>query len=54
MIVHSYTICHYGRDYLATALRSIAPIVDRQFVFFTPHPRTDTELTLIPLKPATN
>lgn len=35
--ISSYTVLHYGRDYLPYALRSVAPVVDRSFVFFTPH-----------------
>ena len=36
--VSSLTILHYGVDYLPYALRSVAPLVDKQGVFFTPHP----------------
>lgn len=38
MIVYSYSIVHYGVSYLQYALRSISPLVDRSYIFFTPHP----------------
>jgi hypothetical protein len=38
MIVHSYTIAHYGKDYLSAALRSIIDHVDQAHVIYTPHP----------------
>lgn len=47
MNIHSYTICHYGKDYLPYALRSVYNCVDRLGVFYTPHPshghRTDQQ-----------
>lgn len=36
--IYSYTICLYGRDYLQYALRSISPLVDRSYIFYTSHP----------------
>lgn len=45
MNVQSYTILHYGRDYLPYALRSVYDAVDRLHILYTPHPshghRTD-------------
>lgn len=45
MITHSYTIVHYGKDYLNYALRSVYDAVDQLQVVYTPHPshghRTD-------------
>lgn len=38
MRVHSYTIVHYGRDYLSYALRSVYHSVDQLHVIYTPHP----------------
>lgn len=38
MRVHSYTILHYGRDYLPYALRSVYHSVDHLHVIYTPHP----------------
>lgn len=38
MKVHSYTIVHYGADYLSYALRSVYDAVDRLHVVYTPHP----------------
>lgn len=36
--VSSYTIAHYGADYIGYSLKSIEPLVDRLYVFYTPHP----------------
>lgn len=36
--VYSYTIAHYGADYIGHALKSIEPLVDRLYVFYTSHP----------------
>lgn len=38
MRIVSYTIAHYGKDYIGYALRSIFPFVDIAHVFYTPHP----------------
>ena len=38
MRIHSYTVVHYGLDYIGYALRSILPHVDVAHVFYTPHP----------------
>lgn len=35
---HSYTIVHYGADYLSAALRSVYDNVDVLHVLYTPHP----------------
>ena len=43
--VYSYTVLHYGIDYLPYSLKSIYDSVDRLYIFYTPHPshghRTD-------------
>jgi len=49
-IIMSYTICHYGVSYLEYALRSVYPIVDKSFVFFTPHPSHGHSSNLPPLE----
>jgi hypothetical protein len=36
--IHSYTIVHYGLDYLGHALRSVYDHVDVMNVVYTPHP----------------
>ncbi len=45
MEIHSYTIIHYGVDYLPYALRSIQEQVDKMHIIYTAHPshghRTD-------------
>jgi len=45
--VYSYTIVHYGYDYIGYSLKSIGSLVDRLYVFWTSHPshghRTDIE-----------
>ena len=38
MKVASYSIIHYGKDYLDYAIQSIYDTVDSVFVFYTPHP----------------
>lgn len=38
MKIHSYTVCHYGSDYIGWSLRSIFPFVDVAHIFYTPHP----------------
>lgn len=38
MKVHSYSIVHYGRDYLSHSLKSVSKLVDKSIIFFTPHP----------------
>lgn len=38
MKIHSLTIVHYGSVYLSYALRSVNPVVERSFIFYTPHP----------------
>ncbi len=38
MNIHSYTIVHYGADYLGYALKSIYDNVDQMHVIYTPHP----------------
>lgn len=38
MNIQSYTIVHYGKDYLSYALRSVYHSVDRLNVFYTPDP----------------
>ncbi len=31
-------VCHYGRDYINSALRSVLPFVEQAHIFYTPHP----------------
>lgn len=38
MKVHSYTVVHYGADYISYALRSIYEHVDQAHIIYTPHP----------------
>lgn len=38
MRIHSYTVLHYGKDYLPYALRSVYDNVEVLNVVFTPHP----------------
>jgi len=46
MKIHSLSIVHYGSAYLSYALRSVNPVVERSFIFYTPTPshghRTET------------
>jgi len=45
--VYSYTVLHYGVDYLPYALKSVYNLCDRLYIFYTPHPshghRTDIQ-----------
>lgn len=43
MRIQSYTIVHYGADYIGWALRSILPFVDVAHVIYTPHPSHGTQ-----------
>lgn len=38
MITHSYSVVHYGADYLSYALQSVYHSVDQLHVIYTPHP----------------
>lgn len=38
MNVQSYTVLHYGADYLSYALRSVYHFVDKLHIVYTPHP----------------
>lgn len=38
MKVHSYTIVHYGQDYIGWAIRSVYPLVEQAHVLYTPTP----------------
>ena len=48
--VFSYTIAHYGRDYIGYSLKSIQPLVDRLYVFYTPHPSHGHRVDIIPVE----
>lgn len=48
--VNSLIILHYGRDYLATALQAVYPLVDRQLIFFTPHPSHGHSTNIPPIE----
>lgn len=50
MIVNSLTILHYGSAYLNYALRSVAPVVDRSFIFYTNHPSHGHSSDLSPIE----
>lgn len=36
--VNSYSVLHYGKDYLPYALRAISPLINQSFILYTPHP----------------
>lgn len=38
MRVNSYTILHYGKDYLSYSLSSVREVVQTSYVFYTPRP----------------
>jgi len=48
MRIESYTILHYGADYVGYALRSVEPFVDRMHVVYTPHPSHGSRATVAP------
>lgn len=48
--VYSYTIAHYGRDYIGYSLKSIAPLVDRLYVFWTSHPSHGHRTNIEPIE----
>lgn len=50
MRVNSYTILHYGKDYLPYALRSVNPVVERSFIFHSPHPSHGHTSNLPPIE----
>lgn len=48
MRVMSYSVIHYGLDYLPYALRSVSPLVEKSYIFFTSHPSHGHSTDLIP------
>ena len=46
----SYTILHYGKDYLPYSLNSAYPFMDRLNVFFTPHPSHGHRVDIPPIE----
>jgi hypothetical protein len=36
--IFAYTALHYGAEWLEWAIRSVEPMVDRHFIFYTDHP----------------
>lgn len=46
--VHSYSVVHYGRDYLPYALRSVQDFVEQSHIFYTPHPSHGHQVPNIP------
>lgn len=48
--IASYSIVHYGKSYLSYALRSVRPITDHNFIFFTPHPSHGHRTDLPPIE----
>lgn len=50
MKVNSYTICHYGASYIGHSLKSVSPLVDNSFVFYTPHPSHGHKVDIPPIE----
>lgn len=48
MRVESYTILHYGLDYVGSALRSVYDHVDTIHVVYSAHPSHGTQTNLTP------
>lgn len=50
MNIQSYTVLHYGKDYLPYAIRSIYPLVNQINIFYTPHPSHGHATSLPPIE----
>lgn len=50
MNIHSYTIVHYGADFLGYALRSIYDHVDQMHVIYTPYPSHGYQVDIPPVE----
>lgn len=50
MNVQSYTILHYGQDYLSYALRSVYHSVDKLNIFYTPNPSHGHQVNISPVE----
>lgn len=50
MRVNSLTILHYGKSYLDYSLRSIAPLIERSFIVYSPHPSHGHATNLPPIE----
>jgi hypothetical protein len=50
MKVHSYTIIHYGKDYISYALQSVYNLVDQLHIIYTPHPSHGTQTNISPIE----
>lgn len=48
--VSSYTIAHYGRDFIGYSLKSVHELVDRLYVFYTPHPSHGHRVDVLPIE----
>jgi len=50
MNIQSYTIVHYGKDYLSYALKSVYHSVDQLNVFYTPNPSHGHQIDISPVE----
>ena len=50
MKIHSYTVCHYGKDYIGWALRSVFPFVEQAHIFYTPTPSHGQRSSVRPIE----
>lgn len=50
MKVNSYSIIHYAKDYAAYSLKSVEPLMDRQFIFYTSHPSHGHRVDIPPIE----
>lgn len=50
MKIYSYTICHYGKSYLAYSLRSVYDHVDKIGIFYVPHFSHGTNIDVPPIE----
>jgi len=50
MKIHSYTICHYGVQYINSALQSVLPFVEQAHIFYTPNPSHGHQSSVRPVE----
>jgi hypothetical protein len=50
MYLHSYTVAHYGKDYIGYALRSVYDFVDQAHVIYTPTPSHGHQIDVPPIE----
>ena len=49
-VIHSYSIVHYGKDYINAALQSVLPFVEQAHIFYTPLPSHGQQSSVRPIE----